>query len=103
MVLLLQHATFRMSLFLFDFNALFDRLKDNRCLRLANWVKGNALCLDPTTFMVPFDVEQAVLSLEKAAWSLRMLPSDVVVSGSTNQATKFLSRLHAGLRLLVRM
>lgn len=29
-------------------------------------------------------MEQAVLSLEKAAWSIRVLPNDVVVSRSTS-------------------
>ena len=35
-------------------------------------------------FWVPLHVEQAVLSLEKAAWSFSVLPADAVVSRSTS-------------------
>lgn len=43
-------------------------------------------------------MEQAVLSLKRAAWSFGVLPSDVVISGQ-RQATNIPNRLHAGLRL----
>jgi len=43
-------------------------------------------------------VEQAVLSLKRAAWSFKALPGDAVVSGQ-HQTTNILNRLHAGLEL----
>ena len=42
---------------------------------------GDKLCLG-RLFEAPLRAVQAVLSLEKDAWSLRMLPGDVVISGS---------------------
>ena len=39
-----------------------------------------------------------MLSLEKAAWSFRVLPGDTGVSGQ-HQTTNILNRLYAGLEL----
>lgn len=39
-----------------------------------------------------------MLSLERAAWSFRVLPGDAVVSGQ-HQTTNILNRLYAGLEL----
>ena len=40
-----------------------------------------------------------MLSLEKAAWSFRVLPGDVVIFKVNSQTTNILNRLHAGLEL----
>ncbi|EFO13035.2 hypothetical protein LOAG_15495, partial [Loa loa] len=66
MVLVFQHASVNLSTFLeagvrFRLSSLFDRVR--RCPLITASLR----------------VEQAILSLEKAAWSFRMLPSKIVI------------------------
>ena len=66
----------------------FDRRRDAQLTAVCQpGVNGDKLCLG-NLFYPPLHVEQAVLSLKRAARSLKMLPSGVVVSRSTARRPK---------------
>ena len=86
-----------MDAYLLCFYVLETTWEDARWLWQANWRIRDKLLLGHL-FLAPLFVDQELLFLKEAAWSFRVLPGDVVVSGE-HQTTYFLNCLHARLEL----